>query len=51
MRNVIVDTVRARLGASFQTAEAKYAWINRIVAIGIGHRRGDGPIYSVFEVL
>jgi len=35
----------------FETAAEKYDWINRIIAIGIGHRRADGPIYSVFEVL
>jgi hypothetical protein len=22
-----------------------------IVAVGIGHRQADGPVYSVFEVL
>ncbi len=26
-------------------------WLNRVVAIGVGHRRADGPIYSIFEVL
>jgi Protein of unknown function (DUF3237) len=35
----------------FETAAPKYDWINRIVAVGIGHRRADGPLYSVFEVL
>jgi hypothetical protein len=40
-----------RINPLFETAAAKYDWINRIVAIGIGHRRSDGPIYSVFEVL
>lgn len=35
----------------FETAAVKYDWLNRIIAIGIGHRRTDGPIYSVFEVL
>jgi hypothetical protein len=35
----------------FETAAAKYDWINRLVAVGIGHRRADGPVYSVFEVL
>jgi hypothetical protein len=40
-----------RTNALFETAVAKYDWINRIVAIGIGDRRADGPIYSVFEVL
>ena len=40
-----------RTNPSFETAAAKYDWINRITAVGIGHRRADGPIYSVFEVL
>jgi hypothetical protein len=40
-----------RINPRFETASAKYDWINRIVAVGIGHRRADGPLYSVFEVL
>lgn len=40
-----------RTNPLFETAATQYSWINRIVAIGIGHRRADGPIYSVFEVL
>lgn len=40
-----------RTNPLFETAAPQYAWINRIVAIGVGHRRADGPIYSVFEVL
>jgi hypothetical protein len=40
-----------RTNPLFETAAATYDWINRVVAIGIGHRRADGPIYSVFEVL
>jgi|SRR5580700_9296412 hypothetical protein len=35
----------------FETSAPKYDWINRIVAVGMGHRRADGPIYSIFEVL
>jgi hypothetical protein len=35
----------------FETSAARYDWLNRIVAVGIGHRRADGPIYSLFEVL
>jgi hypothetical protein len=34
-----------RTNPLFETAAAKYDWINRVVAIGIG------PIYSIFEVL
>ena len=40
-----------RTAPLFETAAPKYDWINRVVAVGIGHRRADGPIYSVFEVL
>jgi hypothetical protein len=40
-----------RINPLFETSTAKYDWINRVVAVGIGHRRADGPIYSVFEVL
>ena len=40
-----------RINASFETATAKYDWLNRIVAVGIGHRRAGGPVYSMFEVL
>jgi hypothetical protein len=35
----------------FETSAPKYDWINRIVAVGIGHRFADGPVYSIFEVL
>jgi hypothetical protein len=28
-----------------------YRRVNRVVAVGIGHRQADGPIYSIFEVL
>ena len=40
-----------RIAPLFETASEEYSWINNIVAIGIGQRRADGPIYSVFEVL
>jgi Protein of unknown function (DUF3237) len=40
-----------RINPMFETASPKYDWLNRIVAVGIGHRRADGPIYSVFELL
>ena len=40
-----------RINPLFETAAAQYDWLNRIIAVGIGHRRADGPLYSVFEVL
>jgi hypothetical protein len=40
-----------RTNPLFETSATKYDWINRVIAIGVGHRRVEGPIYSVFEVL
>jgi hypothetical protein len=40
-----------RIAPLFETESGRYAWLNNVVAIGIGHRFADGPIYSVFEVL
>ena len=40
-----------RTNPLFETSATRYDWINRIIAIGVGHRRADGPVYSVFEVL
>jgi hypothetical protein len=49
--NVDPATYYFRLSGLFETAAPKYDWLNRIIAIGIGDRRPDGPIYSIFEVL
>ena len=35
----------------FETAAPQYDWLNHVVAVGVGQRRADGPVYSVFEVL
>src|SRR5580658_5171205 len=32
----------------FETSATRYDWLNRIVSVGIGHRRADGPIYGLF---
>ncbi len=40
-----------RIAAFFETAAPKYDWLNRLLAVGIGHRSADGPIYSLFELL
>jgi hypothetical protein len=40
-----------RTTALFETAAPPYAWLNGILAIGVGHRFPDGPVYSLFEVL
>lgn len=40
-----------RINPLFSTADPKYAWLNNVLAVGIGHRLPEGPLYSVFEVL
>jgi Protein of unknown function (DUF3237) len=48
---VDADCYYFRSNPLFETSATRYDWINRVLAIGIGHRRAEGPIYSVFEVL
>ena len=45
------DEYYFRINPLFDTAESKYDWLNRVVAIGGGHRLPEGPIYSVLEIL
>jgi hypothetical protein len=40
-----------RMNPLFETSAPQYDWMNRIIAIGTGHRMPDGPLYSVFEIL
>ena len=35
----------------FETATAKYAFLNRLLAVGVGHIRPDGPVYAIEEIL
>ena len=40
-----------RVAPLFETAATQYAWLNNVIAIGIGDRRADGHVYySIFEV-
>ena len=45
------DAYYFRMAPMFETASSAYGWMNHILAIGVGHRLPDGPVYSVFEVL
>ena len=40
-----------RITPRFETAAPRYAWLNRILAIGLGHRPPEGPLYNLFEVI
>lgn len=35
----------------FETSSDKYDWLNRVVAVAIGHRLPSGPIYNVIEIV
>lgn len=39
-----------RITPRFATSDLRYQWLNRIIAVGIGHRLPEGPVYSVFEI-
>jgi hypothetical protein len=40
-----------RIAPHFETGSEKYGWLNRILAVGTGHRLAAGPVYDVYEVL
>ena len=40
-----------RMNPTFETQTGKYDWMNRIIAVGTGHRLAESPLYSIFEVL
>jgi hypothetical protein len=40
-----------RIASFFETASPAHAWLNRIVAVGMGERRPGGANYEVFEIL
>ena len=40
-----------RMVPFFETASEKFGWLTRIVAVAIGERVAEGPVYRVFEVL
>jgi hypothetical protein len=40
-----------RTAPFFETSSPKYAWLNKVVTIGVGERRPDSVVYEVFEIL
>jgi hypothetical protein len=40
-----------RIVPRFETAAPAYEWLNRLIAVGLGDRRPDGPVYTIFEIL
>lgn len=40
-----------RVMPSFATSHPDYDWLNRVLTLGVGHRRPEGPTYFVHEIL
>jgi len=40
-----------RIAPLFEADEGELGWLNRVQAVGLGHRFPDGPVYNVFEIL
>lgn len=40
-----------RTAPFFETAAPQYAWLNTVLAIGVGERLANGARYEVFEIL
>ncbi len=36
---------------TFETAAKPYAWLSRILAVGVGRRLADHAAYEIFEIL
>ncbi len=39
-----------RISARFETADPALAWLNKVVAVGVGQRPPAGPTYDVYVV-
>ncbi len=40
-----------RASPFFETASDRYGFLNDIIAVAVGHRLREGPVYQVFEIL
>ena len=45
------STYYFRIAPTFETSSEKYAWMNKLLAVGIGERKPSGPHYDIFEIL
>ena len=39
-----------RTAPFFETAAEKYAWLNKVIAVGVGRRTPTGVVYSVYAI-
>ena len=45
------DGLDIRSAPQFETGDEKYAWLNDVQAIGVGHAGRDGVTYDIYQVL
>lgn len=45
------DRYYFRIQPLFEVSDPRYGWLNRAVAVGFGHRTGDGVRYRIYTVL
>ncbi|KMO16755.1 DUF3237 domain-containing protein [Methylobacterium platani] len=48
---VAPDAYYFRTALRFETGAPDLAWLTRILAVGVGQRRPEGPVYDVYGVL
>ena len=44
------DEYSLRTVTRFESGAADYAWLNDILAVGVGRQTVNGPIYEIFEI-
>ncbi|MFE1598967.1 DUF3237 domain-containing protein [Methylobacterium sp. ID0610] len=40
-----------RTAVRFETGAAEFAWLNRLLAVGVGQRPPTGPVYDIYAIL
>jgi len=36
--------------AKFECGDERYAWLNDVIAVGIGEQSGFNPIYTIYKI-
>lgn len=44
------DDYYFRTAIRFETGASELAWMNKVIAVGVGHRPPSGPVYDVYAV-
>ena len=53
LRRVVAETRRiwsVNYSARFEVAAEKYAFMNRIICVGVGETRPDGALHTIYEI-